>query len=59
MSCLWLKKLIMNIALQVWETVQPDLLTDASGVATYKGSPFMVPGKGVCKSQTLKGSPIK
>ena len=44
---------------QVWESVQPDLRTDDKGVATYKGSPLVIPGKGAVQSQTLKGSAIK
>lgn len=50
---------LLNPKKKVWETVQPDLLTDDECVATYKGSPFMVLGKGVCKAQTLKRSPVK
>ena len=32
-----------------FETLKPDLLTDAAGIATYKGAPFST-SKGPCKS---------
>ncbi|XP_061586631.1 aminoacyl tRNA synthase complex-interacting multifunctional protein 1-like [Cololabis saira] len=43
---------------KVWEQILPDLCTDAQCVATYKGAPFEIIGKGVCKSQTLSDSEI-
>ena len=44
---------------KVWEQLKPDLHTNADGVACYKGVPFTVVGKGVCKSQTVKNSPVQ
>lgn len=44
---------------KVWEQLKPDLHTNAEGVACYKGVPFTVVGKGVCKSQTVKSSPVQ
>ena len=49
----------LNPKKKVWEQVQPDLRTDQSCVATYKGAPFEVAGKGVCKAQTMSNSGIK
>lgn len=49
----------LNPKKKVWEQVQPDLRTDAQCVATYKGAPFEVAGKGVCKAQTMSNSGIK
>ncbi|KAJ8383003.1 hypothetical protein SKAU_G00037810, partial [Synaphobranchus kaupii] len=44
---------------KLWEKVQADLRTDAKCVATYKGAPFEVRGKGLCKSQTMSNCGIK
>ncbi|XP_062852323.1 aminoacyl tRNA synthase complex-interacting multifunctional protein 1a [Trichomycterus rosablanca] len=49
----------LNPKKKVWELVQPDLRTDNQYVATYKGAPFEVAGKGVCKAQTMSNSGIK
>ncbi|XP_062334894.1 aminoacyl tRNA synthase complex-interacting multifunctional protein 1a isoform X2 [Osmerus eperlanus] len=49
----------LNPKKKVWEQVQPDLKTDAQCVATYRGSAFLVAGKGVCKAQTMSNSSIK
>ncbi|XP_059903564.1 aminoacyl tRNA synthase complex-interacting multifunctional protein 1a isoform X1 [Gadus macrocephalus] len=49
----------LNPKKKVWEQVQPDLRTDQSCVATYKGAPFEVAGKGVCRAQTMSNSGIK
>merc|ERR1712106_498720 len=38
---------ILNPKKKIWETCAPDFKTDGSRVATYKGVPFTVPGKGV------------
>ncbi|KAM6940327.1 aminoacyl tRNA synthase complex-interacting multifunctional protein 1-like isoform 2-T2 [Xenentodon cancila] len=48
----------LNPKKKVWEQVLPDLCTDAQCVATYKGAPFEIIGKGVCKTQTLIDSEI-
>ena len=44
---------------RTWEQIQPDLYTDENKVATYKGTPFKVEGKGVCVAPTLSKTPIK
>ncbi|XP_015245835.1 PREDICTED: aminoacyl tRNA synthase complex-interacting multifunctional protein 1 [Cyprinodon variegatus] len=49
----------LNPKKKVWEQVQPDLRTDQSCVATYKGAAFEVAGKGVCRAQTMSNSGIK
>ncbi|KAL4640469.1 aminoacyl tRNA synthase complex-interacting multifunctional protein 1 [Arapaima gigas] len=49
----------LNPKKKVWEQVQPDLRTNDQCVATYKGVPFQVAGKGVCKAQTMTNSGIK
>eukprot|EP00047_Mylnosiga_fluctuans_P020091 m.88763 g.88763 ORF g.88763 m.88763 type:complete len:323 (-) comp8382_c4_seq1:78-1046(-) len=49
----------LNPKKMIFEAVQPDLKTDDKCVATYKGSPFTVAGKGVCKVQTLINSSVK
>nr|CAD7425613.1 unnamed protein product [Timema monikensis] len=50
---------VLNPKKKIFETVAPDLKTDMEGVATYKGSPFTVPGKGVVKAFTLFGVNVK
>ncbi|XP_069487041.1 aminoacyl tRNA synthase complex-interacting multifunctional protein 1 isoform X2 [Ambystoma mexicanum] len=49
----------LNPKKKIWEQIQPDLRTDEHCVATYKGAPFEVKGKGVCKAQTMFKSGIK
>ncbi|XP_053317505.1 aminoacyl tRNA synthase complex-interacting multifunctional protein 1 isoform X2 [Spea bombifrons] len=49
----------LNPKKKTWEQIQPDLLTSEQCVATYKGVPFEVNGKGVCKAQTMTKSSIK
>ncbi|CAN2388921.1 positive regulation of glucagon secretion [Pristimantis euphronides] len=49
----------LNPKKKTWEQIQPDLLTNEDCVATYKGVPFEVNGKGVCKAQTMSRSGIK
>ncbi|KAM9819943.1 aminoacyl tRNA synthase complex-interacting multifunctional protein 1-like isoform X1 [Syngnathus typhle] len=49
----------LNPKKKVWEQIQPDLRTDDACVATYKGAPFEVAGKGVCRAQTMSNSGIK
>ncbi|XP_023655071.1 aminoacyl tRNA synthase complex-interacting multifunctional protein 1a [Paramormyrops kingsleyae] len=49
----------LNPKKKVWEQVQPDLQTDGQCVATYKGAAFEVPGRGVCRAQTMTNSGIK
>lgn len=49
----------LNPKKKTWEQIQPDLLTNDGCVATYKGVPFEVKGKGVVKAQTMSRSGIK
>lgn len=49
----------LNPKKKVWEQIQPDLYTDENKVATYKGTPFKVEGKGICVAPTLPKVPIK
>lgn len=49
----------LNPKKKIFETVQPFLHTNEEGVACYKDAPFTVAGKGVCRSQTMKGTGIK
>lgn len=43
----------LNPKKKIWEQIQPDLYTNDDCVATYKGAPFEVKGKGVCRAQTI------
>ncbi|XP_010951932.1 aminoacyl tRNA synthase complex-interacting multifunctional protein 1 isoform X1 [Camelus bactrianus] len=49
----------LNPKKKIWEQIQPDLYTNEECVATYKGAPFEVKGKGVCRAQTMANSGIK
>ncbi|XP_074084847.1 aminoacyl tRNA synthase complex-interacting multifunctional protein 1 isoform X2 [Macrotis lagotis] len=49
----------LNPKKKMWEQIQPDLLTNDQCIATYKGIPFEVKGKGVCRAQTMSNSGIK
>ncbi|XP_077156791.1 aminoacyl tRNA synthase complex-interacting multifunctional protein 1 isoform X3 [Paroedura picta] len=49
----------LNPKKKIWEQIQPDLHTNDQCVATYKGVPFEVKGKGVCKAATMANSGIK
>nr|XP_060635109.1 aminoacyl tRNA synthase complex-interacting multifunctional protein 1 isoform X2 [Anolis sagrei ordinatus] len=49
----------LNPKKKIWEQIQPDLHTNEECVATYKGVPFEVKGKGVCKAPTMASSGIK
>ncbi|XP_032650121.1 aminoacyl tRNA synthase complex-interacting multifunctional protein 1 isoform X2 [Chelonoidis abingdonii] len=49
----------LNPKKKMWEQIQPDLHTNDQCIATYKGVPFEVKGKGVCRAQTMASSGIK
>ena len=49
----------LNPKKKVFEQVQPDFLVNEEGVATYRGVPFIVAGKGVCRAATMRGTGIK
>ena len=49
----------LNPKKKIWEQIQPDLYTNDVCVATYKGAPFEVKGKGVCRAHTMANSGIK
>lgn len=50
---------VMNPKKKIFETVAPDLKTNAELVACYKEGSFVVPGKGAVKAQTLKNVQVK
>lgn len=50
---------VLNPKKKIFETVAPDLKTDQNRVATYKGVPFIVSGKGVVTTQSLQNVQIK
>ncbi|KAJ7327069.1 hypothetical protein JRQ81_016828 [Phrynocephalus forsythii] len=49
----------LNPKKKIWEQIQPDLHTNDQCVATYKGVPFEVKGKGVCRAPTMANCGIK
>lgn len=49
----------LNPKKKVFEQIQPDFLVNEEGVATYRGIPFTVPSKGVCRAATMRGTGIK
>jgi len=49
----------LNPKKKIWEQVAPDLKTDGNGIATFKGVPIVVPGKGNVKAPTLTNVQIK
>lgn len=49
----------LNPKKKVFEQVQPELLVNDEGVATYRGVPFNIVGKGVCRAASMRGSGIK
>eukprot|EP00873_Tetraselmis_striata_P026722 jgi/Tetstr1/446986/TSEL_034444.t1 len=46
---------VLNPKKKVWEKIAPDLVTDESGVAKYKGAAFMT-SKGACTSKLASGT---
>lgn len=50
---------VMNPKKKIFETVAPDLHTNADLLACYKGVPFSVPGKGNVATKTLKNVAVK
>merc|ERR1719235_380121 len=48
----------LNPKKKIFEAVQPDFATDANGVATYKGDPFVVKGKGPCVAKVAKNGTV-
>ncbi|XP_026554029.1 aminoacyl tRNA synthase complex-interacting multifunctional protein 1 isoform X2 [Pseudonaja textilis] len=49
----------LNPKKKIWEQIQPDLQTNDQCIATYKGVPFEVKGKGVCRALSMANSGIK
>lgn len=49
---------VLNSKKKVWETVQPELMTDGDCQACWKGSPLRT-ALGVCTVQTISGGSIK
>lgn len=50
---------VLNPKKKIWETVAPDLKTNASKVATYKGAVMSIPNKGPVTAPTLADVQIK
>lgn len=50
---------VLNPKKKIFETCAPDLKTNESKVAVFKGVPFTVPGKGVVVAQTLANVQVK
>lgn len=50
---------LLNPKKKIFEQVSPDLITDANGVATYKGDPFSLPGKGVAVAPNMPNVPVR
>ena len=50
---------VLNPKKKIFEQVQPELHTDENCIATYRGVPFTVPGKGVCKTVSFSNCGIK
>lgn len=50
---------VLNPKKKIFEQVQPELHTDDGCVATYKGTPFTVAGKGVCRAASFSNCGIK
>lgn len=48
----------LNPKKKIWETLKPDVRTNNERVATYKGVPFKVEGKGIVKAPTLTDAQI-
>lgn len=49
----------LNPKKKIWEQIAPDLSTNDDLLATYKGDPFVVTGKGPVKAETLKKVAVK
>ncbi|XP_059153104.1 aminoacyl tRNA synthase complex-interacting multifunctional protein 1-like [Physella acuta] len=48
----------LNPKKKIWETLKPDVRTNEDRVATYKGAPFVIKGKGFVVAPTLANSQI-
>nr|KAG5692183.1 hypothetical protein BaRGS_008729 [Batillaria attramentaria] len=48
----------LNPKKKIWETLKTDIRTNSERVATYKGVPFKVEGKGIVKAPTLADAQI-
>lgn len=48
----------LNPKKKIWETLKPDVCTNADRVATYKGAVFKIEGKGVVVAPTLANTQI-
>lgn len=49
----------LNPKKKIFEAVQPEFQTTDECVATYKGAPWTVEGKGVCTCKSMKNASIK
>lgn len=50
---------VLNPKKKIFETVAPDLKTNDSKQATYKGTPWTVPGKGIVVAESLINVNVK
>lgn len=50
---------LLNPKKKIWEQIQPDLRVNEEGLATYKGKPWIIEGKGMFKAATMRDSIIK
>jgi aminoacyl tRNA synthase complex-interacting multifunctional protein 1 len=50
---------MLNPKKKIFEQVQPELRINEQGLASYRGVPWNVAGKGVCKAPTMTNSAIK
>ena len=50
---------VIDARKSAYETIAEDLKTNSEGVATYKGAPWRVPGKGLITVSTLTDSSIR
>ncbi|KAH9489034.1 Aminoacyl tRNA synthase complex-interacting multifunctional protein 1 [Bulinus truncatus] len=48
----------LNPKKKIWETLKPDIRTNADRVATYKGAPLLIKGKGFVVAPTLANTQI-
>ena len=51
--------LLCLIAVQVFERLKPDLQTSDECIPCYKGHPFTIEGKGICRVEKLARCQIK
>uniref|UniRef100_A0A0B7AXG1 Uncharacterized protein n=1 Tax=Arion vulgaris TaxID=1028688 RepID=A0A0B7AXG1_9EUPU len=48
----------LNPKKKIWETLKPDVKTNEDRIASFKGSHWVIPGKGVVVAPTLSNTQI-